>query len=125
MPEKKPAPSNFSEQELGTKIRERRRELGLTMQFVADQAGLSIGFISQVETGHSSPSLSSLAAISKVLQMPVAHFLEQPPEGDQPVTRRATRQSFQTGAELRKTLNRAGRQFYQSAYRSRTTRTSC
>ena len=99
MPEKKPAPSNFSEQELGTKIRERRRELGLTMQFVADQAGLSIGFISQVETGHSSPSLSSLAAISKVLQMPVAHFLEQPPEGDQPITRRATRQSFQTGAE--------------------------
>jgi len=49
MPEKKPAMSNFSEQELGLKIRGRRRELGLTMQFVADQAGLSIGFISQVD----------------------------------------------------------------------------
>ena len=99
MPEKKPAQSNFSEQELGTKLRERRRELGLTMQLVADQAGLSIGFISQIENGFSSPSLSSLAAISKILQMPIAYFLEQPPEGDQPITRKATRQAFQTGAE--------------------------
>jgi len=99
MPEKKPVVSNFSEQELGIKIRGRRQELGLTMQYVADQAGLSIGFISQVETGQSSPSLSSLAAISKILQMPIAHFLEQAPEGDQPITRKATRQTFQTGAE--------------------------
>ena len=31
--------------------------------------------------------------------MPIAYFLEQPPEGGQPITRKATRQSFQTGAE--------------------------
>lgn len=99
MPEKKPAQSHFSEQKLGTKLRARRRELDLTMQFVADQAGLSIGFISQVEKGLSSPSLSSLAAISKILGMPIAYFLEQAPEGDQPVTRQSTRQTFQTGAE--------------------------
>ena len=99
MPEKKPTQSSFSEQELGTKLRRRRRELGLTMQYVADEAGLSIGFISQIETGFSSPSLSSLAAISKILQKPIAYFLEQPPESGQPITRQATRQTFQTGAE--------------------------
>lgn len=99
MPNKKSALSNFSEEELGAKIRSRRRELGFTMQSVADQAGLSIGFISQVETGLSSPSLSSLAAISKILQMPIAYFLEQPPEAAQPVTRKTNRQSFQTGAD--------------------------
>jgi len=37
-------PSN-TPQSLGEALRSRRKELGLTMQFVADQAGLSVGFI--------------------------------------------------------------------------------
>ena len=89
---------DFSELELGIKLRERRRELKLTMQYVAEAAGLSVGFISQIERGFSSPSLSSLAAISKILQLPVAYFLEQP-GGDRPVTRKDTRETFQTGAK--------------------------
>ena len=34
---------------LGRALRTRRKEVGLTMQQVADEAGLSVGFISQVE----------------------------------------------------------------------------
>lgn len=48
------------------------------MQAVADAAGLSVGFISQIERGLSAPSLSSLKSVSEVLQTPISEFLDQP-----------------------------------------------
>ncbi|MBO6540604.1 MAG: helix-turn-helix transcriptional regulator [Rhizobiaceae bacterium] len=71
---------------LGVRLRERRRELRLTLKDVADGAGLSVGFISQVERDLTVPSLSSLASISRVLRMPITSFLSQP-DGGQPHTR--------------------------------------
>ncbi len=68
--------------ELGQSIRLRRKEMKLTMQAVADAAGLSVGFISQVERGLSAPSLASLAGISEILEMPLGSFLSQPVPGD-------------------------------------------
>ncbi len=50
----------------------------MTMQHVADGAGLSVGFISQVERGLTVPSLSSMRAIARVLGRPVSYFLDQP-----------------------------------------------
>ncbi|MBO6602316.1 helix-turn-helix domain-containing protein [Rhodophyticola porphyridii] len=67
------APSN-----LGPALRARRKELGMTMQAVADAAGLSVGFISQIERGLAAPSLSSLAGLAEVLQRPISDFLVQP-----------------------------------------------
>ncbi len=64
--------------ELGSSLRERRKELGKTLQTVADAAGLTAGFISQVERGITAPSLSSLVSISEVLQTPLSSFLQQP-----------------------------------------------
>ena len=78
---------------LGERLRHRRRELGLTLQDVADGAGLSVGFISQVERELTVPSLSSLASISRVLDTPLAEFLSQP-EGNSPTTRRDERAVF-------------------------------
>ncbi|GAF78581.1 unnamed protein product [marine sediment metagenome] len=73
-------------------MRQRRRELGLTLREVADGAGLSVGFISQVERELTVPSLSSLASISNVLQMHVADFLSQPRPS--PFTRKDERPLF-------------------------------
>ena len=64
--------------ELGEQLRRCRKEARLTMQYVADNAGLSVGFISQVERGLAAPSLSSLRSIARVLQRPISEFLEQP-----------------------------------------------
>lgn len=64
---------------LGARLRARRKALGLTMQKVADEAGLTIGFISQIERGLASPSLSSLAAVSRVLDMDTSQLFAQPP----------------------------------------------
>ncbi|MCX7302532.1 MAG: cupin domain-containing protein [Rhodobacterales bacterium] len=68
-----PAPS------LGDKIRARRKEMGLTLQSVADQAGLTAGFISQIERGLAAPSLSSLTSVSRVLDIDASAFFTQPP----------------------------------------------
>lgn len=71
---------------LGQRLRARRRDLSLTLKEVADAAGLSVGFISQVERGLTVPSLSSLASIAGVLGSHVTTFLAQP-EGKSPYTR--------------------------------------
>ena len=63
---------------LGGNLRNRRRELGLTLQEVADGAGLTAGFISQVERNLTGPSISSLAAIARVLKSDLADFFAQP-----------------------------------------------
>lgn len=86
----KTKPHQSTASALGPALRERRKALGLSMQSVADAAGLSVGFISQLERGLTSPSLSSLAGIAEALQTPISEFLEQP-AGDQIMTRKSDR----------------------------------
>jgi transcriptional regulator with XRE-family HTH domain len=64
---------------LGLRIRLRRKSLGLTLQAVADAAGLTAGFISQVERGLAAPSLSSLTAIARALEIGPGALFAQPP----------------------------------------------
>lgn len=75
------------------RLRARRKEIGLTMQQVADQAGLSVGFISQIERGITTPSLSSLISVSRVLGISVSEFLDRP-RLDTPRTRHDKRPVF-------------------------------
>jgi len=81
---------------LGTRLRERRRELGLTLKEVADAAGLSVGFISQIERGITTPSLSSLVGVSRVLEMHISDFLAQP-RGTASLTRQTERPHYAIG----------------------------
>lgn len=69
--------------DLGGSLRTRRKDLGLTMQKVADEAGLSVGFISQVERGLTAPSLASLVSLAEVLKTDITSFLQQPPTSGQ------------------------------------------
>ena len=86
--------------ELGEALRVRRKDMGLTMQTVADKAGLWVGFISQVERGLATPSLGSLASIAAVLETQVSAFLDQPASGGQ-TTRHNQRQSYSVpGAQM-------------------------
>ena len=69
--------------QLATRLRERRLERGLTLKAVADAAGLSVGFISQIERGITVPSLSSLVSVSRVLDVNVGDFLTSQPQPDE------------------------------------------
>lgn len=64
--------------EIGEKIRDKRRSLGLTLQTVADTTGLSVGFLSQIERGVTTPSLSSLTCVANALGERPSYFLDQP-----------------------------------------------
>ncbi len=65
---------------LGVTIRQRRKALKKTIQQVAEETGLTPGFISQVERGISAPSLSSMVAIAAALGTSVEQFLSVPEE---------------------------------------------
>lgn len=84
------------EGQLGRRLRERRKFLKLTLQEVADRAGLSVGFISQIERGIAAPSLSSLASVARVLGTDVREFLAQP-SGEQSATRHDQRHVYAIG----------------------------
>jgi len=74
---------------LGERLRVRRKELKLTLQEVADKAGFSVGFISQIERGITVPSLVSLVGVCRALNLEIGTFFQQP-KGN-PVTRHDSR----------------------------------
>jgi transcriptional regulator with XRE-family HTH domain len=58
--------------EVGQRIRELRRTRGFSLETVAAKTDLSIGFLSQIERGLSSPSLRVLATIADTLGVGIA-----------------------------------------------------
>lgn len=60
---------------IGQKIRQRRQELGLNLSEVADKAGLTASFLSQIERDLTSLSLNSLHKISEALDIPLLQLL--------------------------------------------------
>lgn len=86
------------ETSVGSRLRQRRIELGRTMRDVAEAAGVSVGFISQIERDISRPSLSSLYALARALETSVDRFVSQPLTRDHlAVTRSARRSTFSLG----------------------------
>lgn len=61
---------------IGVRLRQRRKELGLSLRQLADRVNLTASFLSQVEREEVSPSITSLRQIATGLQVPVFYFLE-------------------------------------------------
>ncbi len=59
-------------EELGAAIRARRKELGLTIAEVADMAGCSPRFISEVERGKGSASIGLILQLGRELGLKFA-----------------------------------------------------
>ena len=59
---------------IGREVRNLRRQQGLTVADVAAATGLSIGMLSKIENGNTSPSLATLQALSHALSVPVTAF---------------------------------------------------
>jgi len=66
---------------IGARLRQQRLTRGLTMSEVAEQAGLTAGFISQLERDLTSVSLSSLYRICAVLGIRAGDLIDDVPEG--------------------------------------------
>lgn len=62
--------------EIGSKIRKIRQGKNLTVQELADRAGVSKGLISRIENSRTIPSLPVLIAIIKALEVEINAFFE-------------------------------------------------
>lgn len=86
-------PKSKSDPNLGALIRKRRKQLDLTLQALCDDAGLSVGYLSQVERGQATPSLGTLAQIARGLDVGLEYFIATPKPADS-LTRSGARPQF-------------------------------
>ncbi|MCP8939839.1 XRE family transcriptional regulator [Alsobacter sp. SYSU M60028] len=83
-----------SRPKVGAAIRSRRRQVGMTLQALCDAAGISVGYLSQVERDLATPSLGTLAQIAQALDVGVDYFIATPSVEDA-ITRAGQRERFQ------------------------------
>lgn len=72
---------------IGKRIRILRTARGLTLQELADQTKLSQSMMSVVERGRASPSISTLLAIGRALNVSIQQLLMETTPTDDPVVR--------------------------------------
>jgi transcriptional regulator with XRE-family HTH domain len=90
---------------IGEWLRTLRRRRQATLRTVADRAGLSESFLSQVERGVASPSVASLQRIAGALNVSVADLFQPDGSRTEPrVLRRESRPTLALGTRGRKFL---------------------
>jgi transcriptional regulator with XRE-family HTH domain len=63
---------------VGALIRARRRQQHMTLMELGEAAEVSVGYLSQVERDHATPSLGTLAQIAKALDVSIDYFVAAP-----------------------------------------------
>lgn len=61
--------------DIGSNIRAIRKRKNITIAQICEETGLSQGFLSQVETNKTSPSIATLESIATALKVPLAYLL--------------------------------------------------
>ncbi len=67
---------------LPARLKNARREQGLSLEAVANLSGVSRSMVSQIERGESSPTIATLWNLTRALQVDFAGLLEGPDHGD-------------------------------------------
>lgn len=60
---------------IGNRIREARKDAGMTQMELGSHLGLTQGMINKIETGQSAITLTNLFKLAEVLNRPLAYFL--------------------------------------------------
>lgn len=97
---------NILEVAIGREVRAFRKQQGMTVADLARATGLSIGMLSKIENGNTSPSLTTLQALAHALSVPLTAFLHRFEE-----TRSAVHTKSGEGIELERKGTRAGHQY--------------
>ncbi|NPC95690.1 helix-turn-helix domain-containing protein [Nocardioides sp. zg-DK7169] len=61
---------------VGARVRELRRERGLSLSALAREAGIGKGSLSELETGHRNPTLATLYAVAAPLRVSLGALLD-------------------------------------------------
>jgi transcriptional regulator with XRE-family HTH domain len=78
---------------VGALIRARRKQQHMTLQALGAKAELSVGYLSQLERDHATPSLATLVQIARALGVGVDYFISTPSAEDA-LTRADGRKQF-------------------------------
>ena len=91
---------------IGREVRAYRRQKKITVAELAKMTGLSIGMLSKIENGLTSPSLTTLQSLSRALSVPVTSFFRRFEE-----PRDAMHTKSGEGVETERAGTRAGHQY--------------
>lgn len=95
-------PSNTNSSDIGARLRRARTTANFTLEWAADRAGLTKGYLSKVERGHSTPSIAVLTRLSEAYGVTLSEFFM--PDGERkPIT------VLRSGEH--RTVNRSGTRF--------------
>jgi transcriptional regulator with XRE-family HTH domain len=83
--------------EVAPRLRELRREGGLTLEEAAARVGLSPAHLSRLETGRRQPSLPMLLALARAYGTTVSDLLGETPTDRDPVVRAARMEPVEAG----------------------------
>jgi transcriptional regulator with XRE-family HTH domain len=96
---------------IGHEVRAFRKKLGITMADLAQTTNLSLGMLSKIENGITSPSLASLQVLSHALGVPLTAFLRRFEE-----ERNAVFVKAGEGVDVERRGTRAGHQYNLLGY---------
>lgn len=88
---------------LGDRLKSLRKEQGITLQTLSDITSLSIGYLSNIERGLSSPTISSLQKICNVLNIDLIELL-QPLTESKSIVRKSERREIYYSQESKAKL---------------------
>ncbi|OAS21246.1 helix-turn-helix domain-containing protein [Paenibacillus oryzisoli] len=84
--------------DIGSTIRAIRKRKNITIAQICEETGLSQGFMSQVETNKTSPSIATLEHIAQALKVPLAYLLLKK-EDRMHIVRKNERRTTTSGSE--------------------------
>ena len=96
---------------IGREVRGIRRQLGITVAELAESSGLSVGMLSKIENGMTSPSLTTLQALSNALGVPISQLLARYEQ-----ERMVVQVKNRTGVSAERRGTRAGHQYQLLGY---------
>ena len=91
---------------IGREVRAYRRKQGFTVADLATLTGLSIGMLSKIENGNTSPSLTTLQLLANALSVPITSFFRRFEE-----SREAVHTKAGNGVEMERAGTRSGHHY--------------
>ena len=97
---------NILEVAIGREVRAFRHQSGLTIADLATRSGLSVGMLSKIENGNTSPSLSTLQSLAHAMSVPLSSFFRRFED-----VHHAVHTKSGQGVEIERRGTRAGHQY--------------
>ena len=61
---------------IGKRVKKARQDKDITQERFVEELGVSVSFISQVETGEKRFNLERITEVSKILERPISYFID-------------------------------------------------